>query len=69
MSKLYITKAQFAAAKNICLRTLDKWMYGRVIPFIKIGRLVRLDPQKCDAALEEFEQRSISDTHNGGGAK
>jgi hypothetical protein len=66
MNKLYITSEQYAAAKDICLRTLDRWMRGRVIPFVKIGRVVRLDPEKADRALESFERKSVSMMNEGG---
>jgi hypothetical protein len=64
-----LTKSQYAGAKSVCLRTVEKWMKGRVIPFIKIGRIVRLDPVKCDKALEAFEHKSITNNANTGGVE
>jgi hypothetical protein len=51
------------------LRTLDKWIYGRVIPSVRVGRVVRLDPEKCDKALEAFEQKSRWDNRCEGGCR
>lgn len=62
-----ITKAQLAAAKQVALRTVDKWMRGRIVPYLKIGRVVRFDPRKTELALQAFEHRSIADIANQGG--
>jgi hypothetical protein len=35
-----------------CLRTLRQWQKQRVVPFVKVGRMVLFNPLKVKAALE-----------------
>jgi hypothetical protein len=65
----WITKAQLAAAKQVAVRTVDNWMRGRIVPYLKIGRVVRFDARKTEQALQAFEHRSIADIENQGGAE
>jgi uncharacterized protein YhaN len=34
-------------------------MRKRILPFVKIGRMVRFDAEKCDRAMAAFESISI----------
>jgi hypothetical protein len=43
----------------VSLRTVDNWMRARRIPHLKLGRSVRFDITKCDAALARFEIKAI----------
>jgi excisionase family DNA binding protein len=43
-------------------RTIRNWMRSRRISFIKVGRVVRFDPDQFKRDLEAFEQKSVA-TH------
>jgi hypothetical protein len=43
---------------GVSARCLDNWMKAKIIPRIKIGRVLLFDPMKCDKALERFEIKS-----------
>jgi excisionase family DNA binding protein len=58
IEKKYAGKAAVAARYATCPSTIEKWMRKRVLPFIKIGRLVRFDLEACDRAILAFEVRS-----------
>jgi excisionase family DNA binding protein len=47
----YLDKNQAAAALGISTRTLDSWINRRLIPYLKIGRTVRFDPDDLRATL------------------
>jgi hypothetical protein len=36
----------------VCLRTVDKWRKARILPYVKVGRVIRFDPETCDAILK-----------------
>jgi len=38
---------------NISIETLYSWIYQKKVPYYKIGRLVKFDPQDLDIWLEE----------------
>jgi hypothetical protein len=42
-----------------CERTIRKWQAGRIIPFIKIGRVVMFDVGRVREALQRFECKPI----------
>jgi len=44
---------------GISRRQLSNWMRDRTIPFIKRSRVILLDPQKVDEALERFENTNL----------
>lgn len=46
-------------------RTIQNLMARRVIPFIRVGRLVRFDVARVKAALRQFEVRAAGDRHGG----
>ena len=47
----YLTKQQVAQRLNISLRTVDSLMKRGVLPYHKLGRLVRFQPADVDAHL------------------
>ena len=59
--KNWITKRDIAAHLQCTTRTIEKMMRGRVLPYIKIGRIVRFDLADCDQALVKFRRRCLSD--------
>jgi hypothetical protein len=34
-------------------------MKRRILPFVKIGRIVRLDLDECDRAMEKYRSKSL----------
>ena len=49
-----------AEAKRIGVsaRTLRDWRARRVVPFIKIGRVILFDSEQVDLALKKFERKT-----------
>jgi hypothetical protein len=50
-----VGKPAVARRYTVCVRTVDIWMAQGVIPYQKIGGLVRFDLAKVDEALARFE--------------
>lgn len=57
--KKYLRPAQYAQEHSVSLRTLKTWMYNRVVPYIKLGRVVLIDPREADEALQKFKRTSV----------
>jgi hypothetical protein len=55
-------KPTLAKRYAVCVRTVENWMSERRIPVIRLGRAVRFDPIRCDAALARFEIRAVGDS-------
>lgn len=55
-----LNRDEIAARYSVSLRTITNWEQRRILPYIKIGRLVRFDTERCDRALAAFE---ISSAH------
>lgn len=53
-----ITKKVLAARYSCTPRTINNLMRKRVLPYVKIGALVRFDPADCDRALAAFRVAS-----------
>jgi hypothetical protein len=54
-----IDRPQMAKAASISCRTLDEWRANGLIPYFKIGRIVRFDLESVMSALRErYEVRS-----------
>lgn len=48
-----LDKPQLGELLHVSVKTLDKWVCDREIPFVKVGRLVRFRPEEIDAWLDE----------------
>lgn len=48
------TKAQMAERYQCTVRTITNLMNRGVLPFIKVGRLVRFNVVECDKALGKY---------------
>ena len=53
-----VNRDEIAARYSVSLRTITNWEQRRILPYIKIGRLVRFDTERCDRALATFEIKS-----------
>jgi excisionase family DNA binding protein len=58
-SPLYTDTIGIALRYLVSERTVSNWIRQRRIPFLKLGRAVRFDVTKCDAAVARFEVREI----------
>lgn len=56
--KNWKTKKEIAGHFACNIRTVTKLMKGRILPFVKIGRFVRLDVGECDQAMEKYKNKS-----------
>lgn len=54
----YINKTELAARYQISLGTVKNMMRKRVLPYLKIGKVVRFDVERCDKAFGAFECQS-----------
>jgi hypothetical protein len=54
-------KKGIAQEIKVSRRTIDNYMARRVIPFIRIGRVVRFDVARVRSALRRFEVRAAGD--------
>jgi excisionase family DNA binding protein len=50
---IFVTKAQLSEAIATSPRTINDWMSRGIIPFIRIGNIVRFDLAKVKAAMEK----------------
>jgi len=53
-----ITKKVIAARYAVTPRTINTLMRKRILPYVKVGALVRFDPADCDRALAAFRVKS-----------
>ena len=60
IAPLFYTRDQLALALATSARTIDNWRERGVIPFIKVGGIVRFDVARVRAALErKFEVHEV----------
>lgn len=56
----FLRPLELAKALHVSDRLIRKWQAERVIPYIKIGRLILFDVDKVMAALERFERKGAA---------
>jgi excisionase family DNA binding protein len=54
-----ITPKEQARRLSCSLRHLQNMKNGRIVPHLKLGRLVRYDPEAVDRALERLTVKAI----------
>jgi excisionase family DNA binding protein len=52
--KRFLKKRELARHYGVSLRTVDKWVAQRKVPYLKIGYIIRFDLDKVEAALARF---------------
>jgi excisionase family DNA binding protein len=57
---MYLRYPDMAEELGISLRTLKNWVADRLIPYVKINRVVLFEPAKVRAALERLERKAVS---------
>lgn len=55
----WMTKEEVAQYFCTCPRTINNWMTRRVIPHVKVGRLVRFNREDCQVALRAYEIQNV----------
>jgi excisionase family DNA binding protein len=55
---MYLRYPDMAAELGISLRTLKGWVADRLVPYVKVKRLVLFEPAKVKAALERLERKA-----------
>ncbi len=53
-----LRQKQLAEALHVSDRCIRNWRERRVIPFIKVGRVVLFDMEKVMSSLERFERKA-----------
>jgi hypothetical protein len=56
----FMRPESYAESRGFSIHTVRYWIRTRVIPSLKIGRLVAIDPAKADQALARFERKAIA---------
>lgn len=51
---ILVSKPQIARRYGVSIRTIQQWMEKDIIPFLKIGYMVRFDVRNCDAAIQKY---------------
>jgi len=60
--KKYNRKKEEAERLGIGLRTLERWMAGRRIPYRQIGKIVLFDPIEVDKFLDRCRVSPVGDS-------
>lgn len=60
MSNRLLTQTDLAEELQVSSRLIRTWTRRRILPCIRIGRVVRYDLEKCRKALEAFETKTIT---------
>jgi excisionase family DNA binding protein len=59
MQKLFRQK-ELAETLRVSERSIRNWQERRIIPFVKIGRVVLFDIEKVMSSLERFERKAAA---------
>jgi hypothetical protein len=54
-AKEWCTKRQVSSHFGVGVRTITNWMQRRILPYVKIGGVVRFHLPDCEAAMRKFE--------------
>ena len=55
-----LSKKELANAVGVSPRTINNWMAGRRVPYIRISaRLIRFDLERVKAALTRYEVKEV----------
>ena len=59
--RAWVNREGIAEHFGISMRTVANFQRRRILPFVKVGGLVRFNVAKCERALMKFESKSIFD--------
>jgi excisionase family DNA binding protein len=54
-----VTKPELAKILRVSTRTIDNWIKAKMLPCIKVRRLVRFNVSRCLSALNRFEKQEV----------
>ena len=57
--KHLITERELCGRLSCCRRTLAKFRSLRLIPYVRIGKMVRYDSEAVNAALEKLTVKEV----------
>jgi hypothetical protein len=57
---MYLRYPDMAEELGVSLRTLKNWVADRLVPYMKIKRVVLFEPAKVRAALEKLERKAVN---------
>lgn len=60
----FLTKRELIARLKISPMTLSRWMRARVIPFHRVGRIVRFREEEVIEALNRYRLASVGENAN-----
>jgi excisionase family DNA binding protein len=55
---VYLRYKDLSEELGISLRTLKSWVAARLIPYVKVNRLVLFEREKVKAALQKLERKA-----------
>jgi hypothetical protein len=58
--QVWKTREAIAAHFGLSLRYVADLQRRRILPYVKIGRMVRFDVRECERALKRFEVKGIA---------
>jgi hypothetical protein len=56
----FLRPETYAESRGFSVHTVRYWIRTQIIPSLKIGRMIVLDPAKADKALARFERKEIA---------
>lgn len=56
----FIREPELAKMLGISQRTLRSWREMRLVPFLKINRLVMYDPERVKEVIQRFERKEVA---------
>jgi len=62
LERRWMTIEQIAARYQLSTRTIANMMADGRLPYYKVGRAIRFDPEECDCAMRVFRRSSKFDT-------
>lgn len=58
MDKQWSNKKEAALYLGIGQRTVTDWMRRRILPYVKVGRVVRFHLPECEMAVRKYQVKS-----------
>jgi excisionase family DNA binding protein len=58
--KQKVRVGQYARSKGVSEKTIRRLLADKVIPFTKLGRMILIDAEAADAALEKFTRKAVA---------
>jgi hypothetical protein len=59
--KQLLREFELAKLLGVSPRTLREWRTRRLVPFLKINRVILFDPERVQGALKKFERMEVAE--------